>query len=39
VKKEVIDRMILHHGNGKANYTSELWAVLVLAKWLEKHFA
>jgi len=38
VQKEVLDRMVSNHRNGKANFTTEIWAILVLAKWLEKNF-
>jgi asparagine synthase (glutamine-hydrolysing) len=38
VEKEIIDRMLHNHRNKKANFTTELWAVLVLAKWLERNF-
>ncbi len=39
VEKEIIDRMLFNHRNKKANYTTELWGILVLGKWLERNFS
>ncbi len=38
VPQERIQQLLKHHIDGKRNYSSELWALLVLGKWLDLEF-
>lgn len=38
VTSQVIEELIQKHQSGKADYSQELWRVLVLHKWLEHNF-